>query len=68
MSELVLSNLVKNVTFQCTTTKHVNDMMLNAFPFIADTGYVPLRYVKNEGKAELIKIENRVRNLDLIKE
>ncbi len=43
-------------------------MMLNAFPFIADTGYVPLRYVKNEGKAEIIKIKNRVKNLDLIKE
>lgn len=68
MNELVINNLVKNVTFQYTSTKHVNEVMLNAFPFIVDTGYVPLRYVKNEGRTELIKVENRVKNLDLIKE
>ena len=68
MSELMINGLVKIVTFQRTTSKHVNDMMLNAFPFIEDTGYVPLKFVKKEGKVELIKVENRMRTLDLIKE
>jgi hypothetical protein len=68
MSELVINNLVKDVAFRYTSTKHVNEVMLNAFPFISDTGYVPLRYVKNDGKPELIKVENRAKNLDLIKE
>ena len=68
MSELVINDLVKNVTFYHTTTKHVNEIMSSAFPFIEETGYVPLRYVKNGARTELIKVENRAKNLDLIKE
>jgi hypothetical protein len=64
-----VNHLVKHVIFYQATAKHVNEMMLRAFPFIANTGYVPLKNVKNgSGKAEIIKVENRYKNLDLIKE
>jgi hypothetical protein len=68
MNELVINGLVKDVTFHHNTSKHVNEVMLNAFPFIADTGYVPLRLVKVEGKTKLFKVEDRAKTLDLIKE
>ena len=64
-----MNGLVQNITFYQATAKHVNEMMLKAFPFIADTGYVPLKNVKNEsGKTEIIKVEGHYKNLDFIKE
>jgi len=66
---LAINDLVKYVSFEHTSAKHVKEMMLKAFPFIADTGYIPLRYIKHEnGKIELVKVENRFKNLELMKE
>ncbi len=69
MNELVINDLVKYVTFQYNNAKHVNDMMLKAFPFIAETGYTLLKCIKKDGRMELTKVEeNRTKNLNFIKE
>lgn len=68
MNVMLLNNLIQTLKFDFNSSRHVQEIMMKAFPFIKNTGYEFLKCEKIEKKYVLTPVKDQEKDLNLIKE
>jgi len=68
VNNMIINNLIQQLTFDHSSSRHVNDIMIKAFPFISRTDYEFLKCEKVGRTWTLTPVKNREKDLNLIKE
>ena len=65
---MLINNLIQKLTFDHSTSRHIQEVMIKAFPFISRTDYNFLKCEKVDKKWSLVLVKDREKDLNLIKQ